>query len=149
MKKANAALPDASMDALFQKWGTAYGVDPLLIKSHATVESGLNANAVNPADPSYGLMQVLCRHGADGACQNKFNVNGWSGMTTKKLLDPDTNIKIAAQIMSYNIRAYGMPRAVAVYNSWDQRHAPLNGPFKNQNYVDRVLAIYEGLGGGA
>lgn len=148
-KKAQADEREASLDALFQKWGAAYGVDPLLLKAHATIESGLDPSAINPADPSYGLMQVLCTKGPEGRCSNRFNIDGWSGMTATRLLDPDTNIKIATQIVRWNVDTFGMPRAVAVYNRWDQRNAPQAGPFANQRYVDKVLAEYRRLGGDA
>lgn len=151
-KKAEANEREASLDSLFEKWGDAYGVDPLLLKAHATVESGLDPSAINPADPSYGLMQVLCTgslKNPEGRCLNRFNIDGWAGMTAVKLLDPETNIKMAAQIVRWNVDTFGMPRAVAVYNRWDQRTAPQAGPFANQRYVDKVLAEYRRLGGDA
>lgn len=147
-KKASAemAVADTSLDSLFEKWGKTYGVDPLLIKAHAVVESSMDPNAVNRSDPSYGLMQILCTNSDGGACRNVFNIDGWSGMTVAKLLNPDVNIRMAAQIIKYNL-GFGLPRAIAVYNSWDQRNAPINGPFKNQSYVDKVSQAYRSLGG--
>lgn len=144
-KKAAAAELSATLDPLFQKWGRAYGVDPLLLKAHAIVESDLDAQAVNPSDPSYGLMQVLCSHKGDGRCTNRFNIEGWAGMTADRLLDPDANIRMAAQIVAYNIRAFGLPRAIAVYNRYAERTSPPGGPFGNQRYVDKVLAELENL----
>jgi len=35
-----------------------WGADPVLVKAHAYVESAFNTRAKNPADPSYGLMQI-------------------------------------------------------------------------------------------
>jgi soluble lytic murein transglycosylase-like protein len=140
-----APAPDNSLGALFDKWGGAYGVDPLLLRAIAMTESGLDMLAVNPSDPSYGLMQILCTPGPDGKCSNKFNIDGWPGITRAQLLDPDTNIRMGAQILAWNLRTYGMPRGIAVYNAWDQRHSPVNGPFKNQRYVDKVLAERERL----
>lgn len=147
-KKANAdvAIADTSLDGLFEKWGKTYSVDPLLIKAHAVVESSMDPNAVNRSDPSYGLMQILCRNKDGGACTNNFNIDGWKGMTVQQLLNPDVNIRMAAQIIKFNLR-YGLPRAIAVYNSWDQRVAQISGPFKNQAYVDAVRTAYRNLGG--
>lgn len=145
IRKVSAAEIEASLDPLFEKWGRRYGVDPLLLKAHAIVESDLDAQAVNPFDPSYGLMQVLCTRGPNGRCANTFNVDGWAGMTAERLKNPDVNIMIAAQIVAYNVRTFGMPRAVAVYNRWAERLSPPGGPFGNQGYVDKVLAEYERL----
>lgn len=135
-------------DASFRKWGARYGVDWRLIKAHAMVESSLRADAVNPADPSYGLMQVLCdARDLDSPCRNRFVVDGWTQATPRRLLDPDFNVRIAAQIIAYNLKTWGWPRGIAVYNRWAERLAPEGGPFQNQSYVDRVLAVYRELGG--
>lgn len=148
-KRAAAAELETSLDALFRKWGAVYGVDWQILKAHAIVESDLDPDAVNPSDPSYGVMQVLCTRGANGRCGNTFNIDGWPGMTAERLKDPDTNIRMAAQIVAYNIRAFGMPRAVAVYNRWAERLSPPGGPFANKRYVDKVLAAYARLRGEA
>lgn len=137
-------------DAILQKWAKVYNVDWRLLKAHAMVESALNHRAVNPSDPSYGLMQVLCdAAGPDSPCRNRFVVDGWSEATPNRLLDPDFCVRIAAQIVAYNVRTFGMPRAVAVYNRWAERLSPPGGPFSNQRYVDKVLRIYRELGGEA
>jgi soluble lytic murein transglycosylase-like protein len=146
-KKANAS-DLVGFDALFQHWAAVYGVDWRLVKAHAMRESSLDAYAVNEADPSYGLGQVLCDAASpDSPCRNKLNVDGWSQATPNRLLNPDFNIRIATQIIAANIRQYGLPRAIAVYNRFAEHASPLNGPFQNQAYVDDVLRIYGELGG--
>ena len=132
-----------SVNDLFKKWGAAYGVEWQLLKAVARKESRLNPNAVNNADnESIGLMQVLCRPNGQGGCANRLKVQGWSKVTRRKLFDPDFNIRIGAQILAWNIRTYGMPKAVAVYNRWAERSSPLAGPFENQSYVAAVLGNY-------
>jgi soluble lytic murein transglycosylase-like protein len=133
-----------STDDLFRKWGAEYGVEWQLLKAVARKESRLNPKAVNNADnESIGLMQVLCRPDGRGGCANNLKVDGWSGATRRKLFDPEFNIKIGAQILAWNIRKYGMPKAVAVYNRWAERSSPVAGPFENQAYVDTVVAGYK------
>lgn len=148
-KTSDAALAqNPTLDDLFKKWGFAYNIDWRLIKAHAIAESSLSADAINPADPSYGIGQILCRaDNYDSPCQNKFYIDGWSQATPNKLLDPDFNIRMAAQIISKNVKQYGFPRAVAVYNRFVEYKKPMNGPFENQEYVDRVINIYNSLGG--
>lgn len=147
--RTRAAAPASSppsLDALIQKWAGRYEVDWLLLKSIMIRESSLKPDAVNPEDPSYGLGQVLCQSSDfDSPCKNRFDVDGWEHATPRRLLDPDFNAKIAAQILAYNVRTFGMPRGVSVYNRWDQRTRPINGPFANQKYVDDVLSIYRRL----
>jgi soluble lytic murein transglycosylase-like protein len=135
----------APLDEIFQKWGNRYGVDPILLKAIATVESSLDPSAENPSDPSVGLMQILCKPDADGKCSNTLNVDGWNDATWERLHDPDFNVMIGAQILAWNLRTYGYPRGIAVYNAWSARNDPPEGPFRNQQYVDRVKAAYVAL----
>jgi soluble lytic murein transglycosylase-like protein len=132
-----------SVNELFKKWGAKYGVEWQLLKAVARKESRLNPNAVNDDDnESIGLMQVLCRPDGQGGCANSLKVDGWRGATRRKLFDPEFNIKIGTQILAWNIRKYGMPKAVAVYNRWGERSSPIGGPFENQPYVAAVLGNY-------
>lgn len=128
-----------SLDALYNKWGTHYGVDPLLIKAIAKAESNENPLAVNPNDPSYGLMQIYFTG------SNKLNVEGWPPGSVDDLFDPDYNIMIGSQILQWNIRTYGLFKGIAVYNSWSARNE--SAPFTNQGYVDRVMGYYRTYGG--
>lgn len=128
-----------ALASLYQKYGAMYGVDPALLRAIAMVESSENPVAVNPSDPSYGLMQVLCKSSCPTCkCQNKFNIDGWSEATPTRLIDPEFNVKLGAQILAWNIRTYGPRRGIAVYNNWGARNASPNGPFPNQSYVDKV-----------
>lgn len=130
----------------FRTSAATYGVDWMLIASHAFVESNYNPRAVNKSDnESIGLCQILCNPDGNGGCENNFNVEGWNDITRDDLMDPQQNTDIAAQIIAENVQRYGMPRAIAVYNSYDQRKAPQSGPFKNQSYVNKVLSRYNEL----
>jgi soluble lytic murein transglycosylase-like protein len=133
---------------LFKKHANRKGLDWRLLKAIATVESSLNPQAYNPNDPSYGLMQLLCRQdGASGTCTNRLNVSDWPPENPNQLFDPDYSIHIASQILRWNIDNYGFKRGIATYNAWSAHKAPPNGPFPNQDYVDKVLSEYRNLGG--
>ena len=139
--------PAGSLDEIYQRYGLFYDLDWRLIKAVATVESSQNPDAVNRADPSYGLMQVLCKDGPGGRCSNIVNLPGWPP-TQNELLNPDINVKFGAGILKWNIDTYGMPKGISVYNNWSARTAPETGPFPNQGYVDKVLAAYQAVHGG-
>lgn len=137
-----------TLDDVYRRHGASYGVDWRLLKAHAQVESSENPQAVNAADnESLGLMQVLCRPDGQGGCANDLPaVLDWKDATREKLLTADFNVRIAAQVIAWNIAQFGLPKAIAVYNAWDQRNAPRAGPFKNQAYVDKVRAKARALG---
>lgn len=137
-----------NLDFFYQDVGTRHGVDPLLLKAIAMVESSENPEAVNPSDPSYGLMQILCRADCPTCpCKNRFNIQGWDQATPETLMDVRFNLDLAAQILRWNIDNFGFVQGIAVYNRWESRNDPSNGPFGNQGYVDKVLANFFNLGG--
>jgi len=139
-------MTELGFDHIYQQVGRTYGVSPRLLKAVARVESSERPNAVNPSDPSYGLMQVLCRGDGDGGCANALNVQGWPPVSKQELFDPRFNVQIGAQILQWNLDTYGFPKGVAVYNKWSARME--SSPFSNQGYVDKVLDAFESLGGG-
>lgn len=111
------------------------------------VESSENPRAVNPADPSYGLMQILCpADSMDSRCRNRLPaIPDFASATPRRLLDDvDFNLSIAAQLLAWNISRYGREGGIAVYNCWDSRLDLSAGREpRNQDYVDKVLAAYQ------
>lgn len=137
----------SSLDDLYKKYGQRHGLDWKLLKAIAQVESNENPKAKNPTDPSFGLMQLLCRPNGAGGCSNKLNVLDWPPEHHNKLYDPDYSVYIGAQILAWNIDRYGLWRGVACYNHWGARLAEPDGPFPNQRYVDKVQGKYNALSG--
>ena len=141
----DAMLDPDRFDDLFKREARRVGVDWRLLRAIAMVESSLDETAVNPSDPSIGLMQVLCRaDGGDGRCQNKFLLPEWDQATPRLLKNPEFNVRIGAQIIGWNVDKYGLPKAVAVYNKWSARKEA-GPPFSNQVYVDKVMTAWAAL----
>lgn len=140
---------NVDLDALFQKHGAASGIPWQLLKAVAMTESSLNPAALNHEGDttderaSRGLMQILA--------PSPLNVRGWKNNRPSEgleaLFNPDVNLYYGRQILSWNLETYGAPRGIALYNRWAERHSPVNGPFNNQYYVDRVLGYFEQFGG--
>ncbi len=114
----------AAFDALFRAQGAEYGVRPIVLKAIALQESSLRPDAANtsdPADPSYGLMQISCMpDGAGGCLPGEFNFPDWPPVGGQaSLFDPAVAIHYAAELMAENLRATGGNYAAAVqmYNS--------------------------------
>ena len=141
------AKPVMSLDELYAHYGKLHNLDPMLLKAIAQVESSENPKAKNPTDPSYGLMQLLCRPDGKGSCANKLNVLDWPPGSVVQLYDPEYSLNIASQILTWNIGRYGFLRGIACYNHWGAHLAEPDGPFPNQGYVDKVMSHYRSLGG--
>lgn len=95
---AGAARASSRYDALFEKYGRQYGVDPRLLKAIAIKESGLNPDAVSPANKNgtrdHGLMQHNSRYLADRGL-----TDDWS--------NPERSVEEAAKLLRRNIDASG------------------------------------------
>lgn len=140
-----ASASDYDYDPLFRKHGEAVGVDWLLLKAIATVESHLNPRAENPDGRSAGIMQIHCAPAHGTTCRNRFDLPIWPPASRAQLYDPDYNIALGAGVISWNIRRYGLARGIAAYNQWSARLTPRGEPFPNQYYVDKVLGAYRSL----
>ena len=145
VSRGTCASCTSEFDTLFQKHGAAHGVDWRLLKAVCEVESHLNPRAEHPGGLSAGLCQIHCVPDDRLACRNRFNLPEWPPPTRARLYDPDYNVSLAAQILGWNLRAYGLTRGVAVYNQWSARLTPAGNSFPNQFYVDRVLRRYRAL----
>ena len=106
-----------------------------LIKAVIAAESGWNPGAINPSDPSYGLMQVTPATARLYA----------PAITPDDLLDPVTNLVIGSAHLRDLLARYWTPDALAVYNSGAARKNAQNqyvssqGSTGVQSYVDSVL----------
>lgn len=133
------------LDDIYKEQGQRFGVDWKLLKALAIVESSERPQVKNPADPSYGLMQVLCVPDGNGGCSNKFNIEGWPPAKAEDLYDAEYNVSLGAQIIKWNIETFGFEKGIAVYNNWSARNE--QAPYSNQSYVDKVLREFRNLGG--
>lgn len=109
-----------SYDLFFEKAGRDFGIEASLLKRIATIESSLNANAINQnknGTVDIGLMQI-----------NSMHLKRLSriGVTRQSLLDPEVNVYVAALLLSSHIRKKGYNlQAIGCYHS-------ANPVFKNQ-----------------
>lgn len=112
------------------------GGDPVmiaLVKGVISTESEWNPGAVNPADPSYGLMQILLGPGGP-----------YPSVTAQELLDPYNNVTLGTQHLIGLVNRYGIPAAIAAYNAGTPRqnsagqYVNSRGDTMVQAYVDSV-----------
>lgn len=132
-----------------------HGVEPELLWAVMRVESIYNPRIISYAG-AIGLMQIMPRTGALIA-----SGQGREGYTTDQLLDPATNIDMAAWYLASLIERFDgrLPLAIASYNGgphnvrgWMRDHSadmPMDAfleriPFdQTHRYVRRVMTHYE------
>jgi len=125
--------------SLAQQYANYYSIlDPEEILAIIWQESSGKADAVNPNDPSYGLMQVtaLVAHA----------YGGYDSADTSWHTYPEKNIKAGAGFLAYLKNKYSSdyPNWVAAYNEGETNL--LRGGL-DQGYVDRFNANLAALKG--
>ena len=106
------------------------GIDPAVILAQIDKESSFNANAINPSDPSYGLMQVTLPTARE--------VSGDPSLTIAQLMIPDKNIEIGVRYLALKINEYSgnIRDGLAAYNSGKARLK--NGQYVNTKGITNV-----------
>lgn len=153
-------------DYFFEAAADEFGVPFALLKAHALQESSLNADAFRAENPanradragwaSRGLMQLLWADDknndlvpASKKLYDRFKKYGFSGDKIGNgnlLFDPNTNIRIAAQLIRDNLKSSGgnLRDAVNMYNAGVKesvRAAPGDYVGKVLNYYNKILGV--------
>jgi soluble lytic murein transglycosylase-like protein len=138
--------PTAAIWDLARQSGARSGVDPALVMAVMQVESHFNPRAVNPSDPSYGLMQMLP---ATASLLAGRSVSG------QELLDnPALAVDLGTQYLAQGLARYGNTGdAIAAYNAGTARrnaqgqYVNSRGDTAVDTYVNNVLDAYLTLSG--
>lgn len=99
-----------------------YAVPVSLIKAIIAQESAWDPNAVNAADPSYGLMQI--------------NTRAHPEISPARALVPEFSITYGTAYLAQQLARYGIPQGISAYNAGH----PIAG---NSAYVAEVLAYQD------
>jgi len=122
---------------LLDKQAKIHDLDPALVKAVTRVESNFNIRAKNPADPSYGLMQITPMLAQDWGYVKDYK--NPSPEEIERLYDPKVNTEIGCGQLSY-LSSFGYNCMVHAFN------VGLYGYFKgtrNYPYFDLVSKYYE------
>ena len=130
--------PVSSIDSMITYAANQYHVDAALVKAVAMTESSLNPNAVNPSDPSYGLMQVMPILAEDfGIVKDYHNP---TDAEIAMIREPQTNLRIGAWFLSKLLAKYNVETSIEMYNVGE--HGWLEGR-RNPAYVAKVKGYYD------
>lgn len=149
--------------SVFEIAGNEYNVDPVLLYSVALVESAVDGKKgfIKPSPwtlrtsvPYYGksreetekeLLRLLKKRRSIDVGMMQINTRWHSHRVNRitDLLDPLTNVRVAAQILSENISRYPKDAALAVgrYHSAD--------PIRARRYANYVFRVYTAIKGEA
>lgn len=131
--------PVAAVDvqAKIIKYANAWFLEPALVKAIAKVESDFKPDAKNPADPSFGLMQITPALAYDfGLIINWRNP---SKFEIERIFDIDNNLNVACWFLN-RLKKYSFAQQVQSYNVGETGYK--NGR-RNHDYLNKVKKYYE------
>ncbi len=114
-----------------------WNVEPALVKAIVRVESNFNPTAKNPADPSYGLMQITPM-----LAQDYGRVKDWRNPTKAEismLYEPVWNLDIGCPHLSKLRKKYSFDIAVQMFNTGEYGY--ISG-VRNSDYLQKVKVQY-------
>ena len=116
---------------IIDKYAKMYRVDRELITAIMDHESAFDPSALNPSDPSYGLMQIMV------PTAKQF---GYTGKDGSGLFDPETNISIGTQYIRSLMNQYSDIRDVI--SGYNAGPGGVKHPYINPGYVGKVFSKY-------
>lgn len=122
----------STLNQIFQKASSAYGVDVDLLKAVARAESNFTANATSSAG-AMGIMQLMPATAKSLGVTDPY--------------DPEQNIMGGAKLLASHLKKYNgnVSLALAAYNCGSNAVDRYNGvpPYgETQNYIKKVLSYY-------
>lgn len=130
-----AARREDEFNDLIDGASSISGVPKPLIKAIIRTESDFNPDAVNPSDPSAGLMQTTP---ATATVMLGYHV------TVEDLKDPRTSIVAGTKYLAYLLARYQLDDAVQMYNLGEGKFRKgLRAP----DYLAKVKRFYAYYGG--
>jgi soluble lytic murein transglycosylase-like protein len=131
------AIPDTNLEPLIRRHSGAQNLDPKLVQALIQVESGYNVRALSNKG-AMGLMQLMPGTAAD--------------LSVSDAYDPDQNLRGGTTYLRRMLDRFAgrLEWAVAAYNAGPgavERHKGIPPFRETRNYVQRVLALYQGEAG--
>jgi hypothetical protein len=135
---AQASMPPSDYVDVITNACDRHGVDPKLVHALVKVESDFNPYAMSRKG-AMGLMQLMPQTASDMNVQNTFN--------------PHENVDGGVRYLRYLIDRYdgNLSLALAAYNAGEtavKRWGTIPPFAETQNYVSRILKLYNGKGAG-
>lgn len=133
-----ARAPVVPYEDLIRKASQTWGVDLAIIKAVIRKESAFNPEAVNPTDPSYGLMGIT-----PIAAQDFGFVRDYRQVTETEIatiFQVENNLNIGVRKLSSLLRKYPFDAAVQMYNVGESGYKDKGR--RNFSYLSEVKRFY-------
>ncbi len=126
------------VDSLINLKSAKWGLETALVYAVVEVESNFNPKAKNPADPSYGLMQIT-----PILAQDYGYVQSWRFTTDDEIqaiFEPENNLDIGCQFLKKLLGKYKFNEAIQMFNVGEYGYEK---GVRNLEYLYKVQQAYE------
>jgi len=128
--------PGEINDAILNK-AVAYGIEPAIVKAVVKVESNFNPKALNPFDPSYGLMQITPGLAYDyGLISSSNNLTAYQ---IELIYDIKNNLDVGCWFLARLLRKYPFDQAIQSYNVGEYGYSLGR---RNPDYLEKIERYY-------
>lgn len=135
--RSSVSSTTETIDTIIGSASRRWGVEAALIRAVIKVESDFNPNAVNPNDPSYGLMQITPILAEDFGY-----VKDWRNATEAEIAMirlPATNVQIGTRFLAKLLSKYSQGIAIQMYNLGESGY---NSGHRAADYLAKVTRYY-------
>ncbi|MBA7497076.1 hypothetical protein ES702_07685 [subsurface metagenome] len=130
--------PSIDVQERIAYYASQWRLETALVKAVAKVESNFKVRAKNPADPSYGLMQITPALAYDYGLISNYKDPSW--LEIEMIYDINNNLSVACWFMSRLHSKYGFDQAVQSYNVGERGYKI---GYRNSDYLEKVRRAYE------
>lgn len=128
----------SEIEDAIQNKATAYGIEPAIVKAIVKVESNFDPRARNPADPSYGLMQITPALAYDYKLITDYK--NLTNYQIELIYDIHNNLDVGCWFLSRLLGKYSFDQAIQSYNVGERGYYLGR---RNPDYLKKVKAAYE------
>jgi soluble lytic murein transglycosylase-like protein len=137
-------IPDTNdaLENLIQLNSKKYVVPVALIKAIIKTESSWKVYAINPSDPSYGLMQIQ-----PSVAQDYGIVKDYKNPTAAEInaiYIPANNVGAGCKLLGHLLSKYDRATSVQMYNVGETGYKK---GYRNLSYLNKVIDAFKSYGG--
>lgn len=115
-----------------------FGLDVALVRAIIKIESNFEARAKNPADPSYGYMQITPMLAQDYGLVRDYRNPTYAEI--QKIYEPSNNLDIGCWFLSNLLKRHSFDEAVQMYNIGETGYSVYGR--RNLSYLEKVRKAY-------
>ena len=125
---ASGGPPESPLKTLARKYAKENGIPEEIVFGLIMTESSWNPDAINPLDPSFGLMQIT---------SGVFHDYGYPLASREEMLNPEINIIVGCAYLADLISRNGLYTGIQMYNIGEAGY--IKHGHRAPAYLDKII----------